>query len=270
MGALRYVVPNAITSLGVVCGLMSLVSTARGEYAAAGYFVIWAVLLDNLDGPVARALKATSEFGAQMDSFADFFNFGVAPAFLVHVSLARVDALGFSDGPGYALLSVAAAGWVLSTMFRLARFNVTAPTKGMLFGVPTTLAAGVLTIWYLALLKYSPSGTPLAPGEFFGEPRALGSANLPLRVWGWFPAAMMVGAVLMASSLPMPKLGGLVRPVVKVGVLLGVVIGYVCNALRIFPELMVWLPTGWLVWFLAWGQLSPRARGMRPARMFPR
>jgi CDP-diacylglycerol--serine O-phosphatidyltransferase len=268
MGSLRYLAPNAVTSLSIVCGLMSLVSAYQHQWAVAGYYIIWSVLLDNLDGPVARALKATSEFGAQADSFADFLGFGIAPAFLVYVSLSDIEVLGFADPAGKTLLAAASLSWALANMFRLARFNVLPETKGMLFGVPTTLAAGVLVIWYLFLLKYSPVGSPLDSSEFFDEAHVLGTESFPLRVWSYFPAAMIAGAALMVSNLPMPKLGGIKNKVILFLVLVGVVTGYAFNALRVYPDLMIWMPTGWLIFFLGWGQLSTKAREMQPPKMF--
>jgi len=65
------------------CPEESLWSAANERFALAAWMIIYAVLTDRLDGLVARAVKGTSELGAQLDSFADFLNFGVAPAYLV-------------------------------------------------------------------------------------------------------------------------------------------------------------------------------------------
>lgn len=269
MSSLRYLAPNAVTVLGMVCGLLSLVSAHEGRWPEAGYYIIWAVLLDNLDGPIARALDASSPFGAQMDSFADFLNFGVAPGYLVYVSLSGVPATGFTDAGGQALLGATCVAWVVANVVRLARFNVTPETKGMLFGIPTTLAAGLLVIWYLTLIKYSPRGSPLAAPDFFDEARLFGDWTFPVRAWSYFPAAMVAGATLMVSNLPNPKIGGLRNKLILVLVLTGVAAGYVFNLLRMFPEALAILPTGWLVFFVAWGRLSPKAKGMRPPPLFP-
>jgi CDP-diacylglycerol--serine O-phosphatidyltransferase len=269
MSSLRYLAPNAVTVLGMICGLMSLVSAHEGRWPEAGYYVIWAVLLDNLDGPIARALKASSPFGAQMDSFADFLNFGVAPGYLVYLSLRDVEPTGFTEPTGHALLAIACTAWVLANVIRLARFNVTPETKGVLYGIPTTLAAGVLVIWFLALVKYSPRGSALAAPDFFDEPHLFGDWTFPVHAWSYFPAAMIAGAAMMVSNLPNPKIGGLRNKVILGLVLLGVLAGYVFNVLRMFPEALMILPTGWLVFFLVWGQVSPKAKGMRPPPLFP-
>src|SRR6478735_8800104 len=80
---LRYMAPNIITLSSMVFGLVSLYSAHNGNAPLAAWMIIYAVLTDRLDGLVARALKATSELGMQLDSFADMLNFGIAPAFLV-------------------------------------------------------------------------------------------------------------------------------------------------------------------------------------------
>ena len=68
---LRYLAPNLVTSLGMVFGLLSIVAALEQRFADAGWLIVWAVLLDRVDGLVARLLRATSSFGVQMDSFMD-------------------------------------------------------------------------------------------------------------------------------------------------------------------------------------------------------
>ena len=128
---LRYLAPNLVTSTGLLFGLLSLVATSDGRFVDAGWLITWAVMLDRMDGLVARTFKATSPFGVQMDSFADAINFGVAPAFLVYTMLSAVPALGFEDGFGRALLLGACAIWVIATVFRLAKFNVVAESESV-------------------------------------------------------------------------------------------------------------------------------------------
>src|SRR5688572_26194653 len=203
----RYLAPNLVTSIGIVFGLMSLVATFEQRYVDAGWLIIWCVMLDRVDGFVARGLKATSEFGMHMDSFADAINFGVAPAYLCFVVLTRIPALGFAEGTGRVLLLGAVLGWVLACVVRLAKFNaISGEAPGIFFGVATTLAAGVLTIWLIVLLKYGPPGLGLAPAEGFGGARLLGDLVIPVQAWGYVPAAMIVLALLMVSNAPMPKL----------------------------------------------------------------
>src|SRR4051812_21719178 len=143
---LRYLAPNIITLSSMIFGLVSLWSVHNGDPSLAAWMIIYAVLTDRIDGLVARALKATSELGMQLDSFADFLNFGVAPAYMVLVYLSDRRDLPFAEnGTAHTLLFIAAGGYMLCAVFRLARYNVLsdekAPTK-MFFGFPTTLTGG--------------------------------------------------------------------------------------------------------------------------------
>jgi CDP-diacylglycerol--serine O-phosphatidyltransferase len=268
--SLRYLAPNLVTCTGIVFGLLSLVATYEGRYVDASWLVIWCVMLDRVDGFVARGLKATSEFGMHMDSFADAINFGVAPAYLCFVVLSRIPALGFTEGVGRWLLLGAVLGWVLACVIRLAKFNaISDDSPGMFFGVATTLAAGVLMIWLLVLLKYSPPAIGLSPPEGFGGPRLFGDGVVPVQTYGYLPAAMIVLALLMVSNAPMPKLAPLRSMAFNVFIFVNVGLGYICAFSRMLPEFMAWMPTLWLVVFLVWGQISPDTRNLRPPPLFP-
>lgn len=268
---LRYVAPNLVTALGMCFGLMSLVACYEHRYVDAAWLIIWAVLTDRLDGLVARSLRATSDFGVQMDSFADALNFGIAPAFLVFVTLEDATAIGFAEGTGRVVLMGACGLWALANVFRLAKFNVVAEqpdSPKVFFGVPTTLAAGTLAIWYLVLAKYAGPGAPVA-FEPFGGPRLLGDWAVPASIWGYVPAVMIAGAFLMASSLPIPKLAALPSRPLTIALVAAVLSGYVCGMLRTLPEYMTLLPTSWLVMSLLWSQLSERARSLSPPPILP-
>ncbi len=110
----RMLVPNFFTLLALCAGLTSIRMGIEGRYDLALAAIVFAAFLDGIDGRIARLLKASSRFGAELDSLADFVNFGVAPAFLV-----------FNWGLG----SMPSAGWICVLMFslasalRLARFN---------------------------------------------------------------------------------------------------------------------------------------------------
>src|SRR5689334_10512719 len=189
---LRYLAPNVITLASMIFGLVSLWSAHRGRFDLAAWLIIYAVLTDRLDGLVARAVKGTSELGMQLDSFADFLNFGVAPAYLVLSFLSHRPDLPFQDGTGKTLLWIACGGYMLCAVFRLARYNILSddqvPTK-IFFGFPTTLAGGMLAIWMLLLMKYDPSVPSFGGSKLFGEDVAT-----PSWVWQYFPVAMAVGA----------------------------------------------------------------------------
>jgi len=271
--ALRYLAPNLITAIGVCFGLMALEASFEARYIDAAWLVIYAVLTDKVDGFVARLVRGTSELGVQLDSFADFLNFGLVPAIVVYLSFGSEQGLPFATGSGRTMLMAACAVWIFGATFRLARYNITTEDPGLskiFFSVPTTLAAGIVMIWYLALAKYTTPGTPMAPAGSFGGVRLFGDAlATPTVVWRYFPVAMFVGGVLMASSLRVPKLGLMKTKVATAFVFANVLLGYVCGFARWLPEYMMWLPTMWLVVFLVWGQLSREARGMRPPPIFP-
>ncbi|MCA9649050.1 MAG: CDP-alcohol phosphatidyltransferase family protein [Myxococcales bacterium] len=270
---LRYLAPNLVTSLGMVFGLLSIVAALEQRFADAGWLIVWAVLLDRVDGLVARLLRATSSFGVQMDSFADAINFGVAPAVLVYATLGSIPELGLHTGAGRWLLLGSCAVWMLANVFRLAKFNVISEDPGggpkMFFGVPTTLAAGTLVIWYLVFLQYTPLGVSTGQAELMRGPRLLGDAMLPMSVWGYLPAAMLVGAFLMASNLPTPKLGRLGSKALTVFVLANAAAGFVCGFARVLPEYMALMPSTWLLVSLVWGQVSSQARTLQPPSFLP-
>lgn len=113
--SLRAIFPSLITLLAICSGLTSIRFAAEGRLELAVAAIILAAFLDGIDGRVARFLKSTSRFGAQMDSLADFVNFGVAPAMLLYFSLlAGMQSFGW----------IAVLFYAVCACLRLARFNV--------------------------------------------------------------------------------------------------------------------------------------------------
>lgn len=267
----RYLAPNLITLSSMIFGLVSLWSSHNGDFALAGWMVIYAVLTDRLDGLVARAVKGTSELGMQLDSFADALNFGIAPAFLILTYLTGRPDLPYHDrgGAPYYLLFIACGGYMLCAIFRLARYNVLSddqvPTK-IFFGFPTTLSGGMIAAWVLLLLKYDPHTAPDFGGaKLFGE-----SLHTPAAVWTYLPIAVAVLGYLMASRLPMPKVGPAKNKLISVILFALITVGYICGLLMRYPEVLFWMPTVWSIIFLIWGQASASARAMYPPPLFPR
>lgn len=112
---MRFVLPNLVTLLAICLGLTGVRFAIEGHFDMAVYAIIVAAILDGLDGRIARALKGTSRFGAELDSLADFVDFGVAPALVLYFwSLHEHRSIGW-----FAALIFAIAG-----ALRLARFNV--------------------------------------------------------------------------------------------------------------------------------------------------
>ena len=266
---LRYLAPNLITLSSMIFGLVSLWSAHQGNFSLAAWMIIYAVLTDRLDGLVARAVKGTSELGMQLDSFADFLNFGVAPAYLVLTYLSsRLDLPYHDRGTAHTLLFIACGGYMLCAVFRLARYNVLSddqiPTK-MFFGFPTTLSGGLIAVWFLLLLKYDPSYPAFGGMKLFGH-----AFDTPAYIWKYFPIFVAVMGYLMASRLPIPKVGMTKSKPLSVFLLAMVAIGYVCGFAMHYPEVCFWMPTVWSIIFLIWGQASASARAMYPPPLFPK
>ncbi|WP_028559451.1 CDP-diacylglycerol--serine O-phosphatidyltransferase [Paenibacillus pinihumi] len=129
-------IPSLFTVGNLFLGIVAIILVFNRETEYAAIMVIIAMLLDGVDGRVARALNVTSEFGKELDSLSDVISFGVAPAFIMYV-------VAFQD------LNTAAA-WIVTALFpicgalRLARFNVVSGTPGYFIGLPIPAAGGVL------------------------------------------------------------------------------------------------------------------------------
>jgi len=111
----RIILPNLVTLLALCMGLTAIRFAVDGQFEIAVIAVIVAAILDGLDGRIARALRGTSRFGAELDSLADFVDFGVAPALILYFwSLHEIKSLGW----------FAALVFAIAAALRLARFNV--------------------------------------------------------------------------------------------------------------------------------------------------
>jgi len=134
---LLQLVPNLVTILGLCAGLTALRFAFAGRFEPAAALIILAAILDAFDGLIARRLDAASPFGAELDSLADFFNFGVAPAFLVYqLALTGAPDLGWT----------AALIFAVCACLRLARFNVSrdVPVTGRAHFVGVPAPAGAM------------------------------------------------------------------------------------------------------------------------------
>lgn len=271
-GKLRYWAPNLATLGAMLCGLLSIVAATEHRFVDAGWLILLATMLDRADGLLARSLHATSTFGVQMDSFADFFDFGVAPATLMFLALTTAPGLPFGAGAGYVLVLAAAAAWIFAATFRLARFNVLtgeAPDKTLFNGIPTTLAAGLLVNWFLVCLKYAGPDAVLGEPAPFTDLHLFGPLQLGPGAWSAFPAAMFVGAALMVSNLRCKKfvlfknrLGNAVAVALALA-------AFTCLVLRVLPEYTVLLPSSWIAFWLVYGQVAPKYRGLPSPPLFP-
>ena len=132
-------IPNAVTLINLSLGFLSLYLTMESLYYESAYAIFGAMLLDGLDGRLARRLKVTSEFGKELDSLADLVSFGVAPALLAYAM--RLYIWGMRG----VLLSIA---FTLCGAFRLARFNVM-NRQDSFIGVPITFCGPFLVLLLL-------------------------------------------------------------------------------------------------------------------------
>ena len=131
-----YLLPSAFTMANMFCGYACIVYSMRGEFASAAPFIGVAIVLDMLDGRIARLTGSTSAFGIEFDSLADVISFGVAPAIMLFAwGLSPLGRLGWAAG----FVFVAAAA------VRLARFNIQAGSqdKRYFVGMPSPAAAGI-------------------------------------------------------------------------------------------------------------------------------
>ncbi|MFC3050909.1 CDP-diacylglycerol--serine O-phosphatidyltransferase [Kordiimonas pumila] len=140
--SIRTILPNVVTLFAFMAGLTSIKFALSGKWEWSVAAVILAGIFDGLDGTVARLLKSTSKFGAELDSLSDVVAFGVAPAVILYLwVLHDLDRLGWAVALIYAI----------AMALRLARFNAkiddaSDPRKrfGFLTGVPAPMGAGLL------------------------------------------------------------------------------------------------------------------------------
>tara|TARA_B100001027_G_C16255855_1_gene326869 strand:+ start:669 stop:1460 length:792 start_codon:yes stop_codon:yes gene_type:complete len=112
----RYLLPNILTLGGVCLGISSIKFSIDGNFSLAVTLILFAAILDALDGRIARLIKGTSEFGKELDSLTDFVSFGIAPVFILYF---------------WELKTYGKLGWAIALIYsvccvlRLARFNLT-------------------------------------------------------------------------------------------------------------------------------------------------
>jgi CDP-diacylglycerol--serine O-phosphatidyltransferase len=176
----RMILPNAITLIGVCIGLTSIKFALDGKFALAVVAILFAGLMDALDGRIARLIKGTSKIGKELDSLGDVISFGVAPAFIMYFwNLQYLDKLGW-----FVCLI-----YVVCVALRLARFNVNSEEESswkdnFFEGVPAP-AGGIIVLIPLVL---SFSGL----GEVFFKVN-----------YDWMvPAFFIVISILLISTVP--------------------------------------------------------------------
>ena len=176
----RMILPNAITLIGVCIGLSSIKFALDGKFALAVIAILFAALMDALDGRIARLIKGTSKMGKELDSLGDVISFGVAPALIMYFwNLQYLDKLGW-----FVCLT-----YVVCVALRLARFNINSEEEpswkdNFFEGVPSP-AGGIIV---LMPLVFSFSGL----GDFFFK------INYDLIV----PIFFIMVSTLLISTIP--------------------------------------------------------------------
>jgi CDP-diacylglycerol--serine O-phosphatidyltransferase len=221
-----YLLPNSFTTASLFAGFYAIVAAMNGDFQYAAIATFVSMILDGLDGRVARMTNTQSDFGAEYDSLADVVAFGVAPALVVFTW--GLDSLGKFGW-------MAAFIYVAGTALRLARFNVQLEDADSRFftGLPSPAAAGVLAGMVWSSQEYGFSGVEYA-----------------------IPAAILVAAtgILMVSNFCYYSFKDLrVKGKVPFIALLAVVLVYVIIAAEppgvlwaIFVVFAVSGPVGWL------------------------
>ena len=212
----RYLLPNILTLGGVCLGISSIKFSIDGNYSLAVIFILFAAILDALDGRIARLIKGTSEFGKELDSLTDFVSFGIAPVFILY----------FWELNNYGKL-----GWAITLIYsvccvlRLARFNLTKVDSKQLWksnffeGVPSP-AGGLLILMPLIF--------------------ELADLNLDFNIKNFTPYFTTLIAILLVSKIPTLSLKKIsISPKATAFILLGIGIIFISLLYFTFETLLM-------------------------------
>lgn len=146
-----YILPNLFTTAGLFFGFFAIIQATKGRFELAAMAVFIAMLMDGLDGRIARMTNTTSDFGVEYDSLADVVAFGLTPALVMYEWV-----LGGMGKLGW----MAAFLYVAATALRLARFNTQKVADKRYFqGLPSPAAAAVLAAWVWMMNQYGFQGS---------------------------------------------------------------------------------------------------------------
>ncbi|MDB2550579.1 phosphatidylcholine/phosphatidylserine synthase [Rickettsiales bacterium] len=160
-------IPSAVTLFALCVGLMAIKYSFEQNWYLASSLLLFAAVLDAIDGRLARFLNSTSDFGAELDSLADFVNFGVVPAFIIYNWINK-----FVDIKGFDLALVLI--YTICMAIRLARFNITSKEqnrnpiieKYFFQGIPSPVAAAMMMMPLVLTFEYGEN-------YFFNDPRVI-------------------------------------------------------------------------------------------------
>ena len=212
----RYLLPNILTLGGVCLGISSIKFSIDGNFSLAVIFILFAAILDALDGRIARLIKGTSEFGKELDSLTDFVSFGIAPVFILY----------FWELNNYGKL-----GWAITLIYsvccvlRLARFNLTKIDQAEIWksnyfeGVPSP-AGGILILLPLIF--------------------ELSDFNLIINIKNLTPYFTVLIAILLVSKIPTLSFKKIsISPKTTVFILLGIGVVFISLLYYTFETLLV-------------------------------
>ncbi len=174
------ILPSAFTLGNLFLGIWAIVSASRGDAILAAWLIVFAAILDTLDGSIARATRTGSSFGQELDSLVDAISFGVAPGYILFT-------LYFHEGWSWTLPYL----YIVAAVLRLARFNVQqgGTAHRMFVGLPSPSAAILITSAY----PFSQT--------------ALAQQWIPEAMWPQFMAGLtLIVSALMLSQIPYPAL----------------------------------------------------------------
>jgi len=151
---LNYLLPNLFTASSIFVAIVSIIQSSKGNFEQASWFIILSLILDGLDGKIARLTKGESKFGIEFDSLADIVAFGVAPAMLIY----------FQIGHEYSKFGIlVSALYVVFGAIRLARFNITTTKNDPNIFIGLPIPAAALFLVSLAQIDYKYNTTSLEP-----------------------------------------------------------------------------------------------------------
>ncbi|MDJ0958581.1 MAG: CDP-diacylglycerol--serine O-phosphatidyltransferase [Arenicellales bacterium] len=146
-----YILPNLFTTAGLFFGFFAIIQATKGRFELAAMAIFIAMLMDGLDGRIARMTNTTSDFGAEYDSLVDVIAFGLTPALVIYEWV-----LGGMGKLGW----LAAFIYVAATALRLARFNTQKVADKRYFqGLPSPAAAALLAAWVWMMHEYGFQGS---------------------------------------------------------------------------------------------------------------
>ena len=212
----RYLLPNILTLAGVCLGISSIKFSIDGNFSLAVTLILFAAILDALDGRIARLIKGTSEFGKELDSLTDFVSFGIAPVFILYF---------------WELQTYGKLGWAITLIYsvccvlRLARFNLTKVDEAETWkynffeGIPSP-AGGLLILMPLIY--------------------ELTDLNLGLEIKKITPYLTVIIAILLVSKVPTLSLKKIsISPKTTVFLLLGIGIVFIALLFYTLETLLV-------------------------------